>query len=134
VLRARVIRRKCDADGKEIGTCASKLILDTREYEVEFQDGSTDVFTVNVIAENLFSQVDDEGRSQVMMDEITDHKCDGSAVSKDDGFEVTKSGQRRPATPKANYKGLVFNGFLERWIIGLGPIEGPERVLSRQDG
>ena len=30
------------------------------------------------------------------MDEIIDHKTDGSAVSKDDGFETTKNGQRRP--------------------------------------
>ena len=72
VLRVRVIGRKCDADGKEIRARTSNPILDTREYEVEFQDGSTDVFTANVIAKNLFSQVDDEGHSQVMMDEITD--------------------------------------------------------------
>jgi hypothetical protein len=61
VLKAKVKSRKRDADGREMGTRAQNPILDTREYEVEFQDGSTDTFTANVVAENLYSQVDDEG-------------------------------------------------------------------------
>jgi len=96
VLKAKVVGRKRDADGKEIGTRALNPILDTRKYKVEFPDGSTDVFTANVIAENLFSQVDDEGCSQVLMDEIIDHRSNGLAVSKDDGFKTTSSGQLRP--------------------------------------
>jgi len=46
VLKAKVVGRKRDADGKEIGTRASNPILDTREYEVEFPDGLTDVFSI----------------------------------------------------------------------------------------
>jgi hypothetical protein len=34
---------------------ASNAILDARECEVEFLDGSTNAFTANAIAENLFS-------------------------------------------------------------------------------
>jgi hypothetical protein len=35
---------------------------------MEFPDGSTKEFTANIIAETMFLQVDDEGRSQVLMD------------------------------------------------------------------
>jgi hypothetical protein len=67
-------------------------ILDSREYEVEFPDGATDVFTANIIAENLYSQVDSEGNSYSILEEIIDHKSDSTAVSKDDGYETTKQG------------------------------------------
>ena len=67
-----------------------------REYEVEFPDGATDTFTANLIAENLYSQVDEEGNSYSIFSEIVDHKSDGTAVLKDDGLEVDKHGQTRP--------------------------------------
>ena len=50
---------------------------------------------VNLIAENLYSQVDAEGHSFSMIKEIINHCKDGHALSKDDGFIVMKSGQRK---------------------------------------
>ena len=67
--------------------------MDTREYQVEFLDGATDVFMANTIAESMYLQVDSEGYLYTLMNEITDHKSDGTAVSKDDGMEVTNSSQ-----------------------------------------
>jgi hypothetical protein len=63
-------------------------ILDTREYEVELPDGATDTFTANLITENLYLQVNGEGNSYSIFSNIVDHKSNGTAVSKDDGFEV----------------------------------------------
>jgi hypothetical protein len=60
VVKAKVTGRKRDADGNPIGKRNANPILDTREYEVEFPDGATDVFTANIIAENLYAQVDEE--------------------------------------------------------------------------
>ena len=51
-----------------------------------------DVFTANIIAENLYSQVDAEGNSYSILEEIIDHKSDGTAVSKDDRHETTNQG------------------------------------------
>jgi hypothetical protein len=102
VTKARVIGRKRDADGNPVGRRNNNPILDTREYEVEFPDGSTDVFTANTIAESMYSQIDDEGNSFAIMDAITDHKSDGSALTKDDGFVEGPNGQR---TPKMSTKG-----------------------------
>ena len=76
-------------------------MLDSREYEIEFPDGSMDYVTANTIAENLFTQIDDEGRFLLMMDEIQDHKKDGSAVGIDDAFVTNSQGlQRRRITTK----------------------------------
>jgi hypothetical protein len=81
-----VVRRKRDQDGNPIGRSNPNPLLDTREYEVEFPDGSADILTANAIAESLYSQVDDEGRRYAILSEIVDHRKDGNAVSADDAF------------------------------------------------
>jgi transposase len=53
VTRAKVIGRKCDADGNPIGLQNTNPILDTREYKVEFPDGATNVFMANMITESM---------------------------------------------------------------------------------
>jgi hypothetical protein len=107
LTKAKVISRKRDADGNPVGRRHHNPILDTREYEVEFPDGAVDTFTANLIAENMYSQVDADGRSYALLSEIIDHKSDGSAVRKDDGFETTKDGQVRPRYTTKGWKLLV---------------------------
>ena len=58
----RIVKgRKRDADGRPIGKQHLNPLLDTRLYKVEFPDGSTEAITANLIAETLWSQVDNEG-------------------------------------------------------------------------
>jgi hypothetical protein len=77
-------------------------ILDTREYKVEVPDGAVDTFTANLIAENMYSQVDADGCSYALLRSIINHKSDGSAIRKDHGFENTKNGSCDPDTgPRA---------------------------------
>ena len=55
LARAKVTMQKHDAMGRPIGKKApDQPMLDTRMYEVEFPDGSTEAVTANVIAENLY--------------------------------------------------------------------------------
>jgi hypothetical protein len=107
VVRAKVVGRKHGRDGNPLGMRHSNPILDTREYQLEFPDGSTATYAANVIAENLYSQVDDEGRHFAILQEITDHKKHGSALSKDDGFIENRHGQRRPKLTTRGWKLLV---------------------------
>jgi hypothetical protein len=94
VMRAKVVARKHDANGNPIGIRNTNPIFDTREYEVEFPDGATNVFTANMIAKSMHSQVDSNGHTFAIMGEIINHKSDGTAVSKDDGFKAYGRGQR----------------------------------------
>jgi hypothetical protein len=107
MTKAKVIARKRDADGNPIGWCNANPILDTQEYKVQFPDGATDVFTANIIAENMYSQVDSKGYSHSIMDEIVDHEKDGTAVSKDDGIETTKDGLQQPKRMTRGWKLLI---------------------------
>lgn len=95
IERARVVKRHKNSDGKFIGRRHENPILDTRVYDVEFSDGSIKQYSANVIADNMFNQVDSDGRFTMLMDEIMDHRSDDTAVSKDDKYVTTKRGNRK---------------------------------------
>ena len=92
VLKAQGVARKRDVNGNPIGKANSNPILDTREYIVEFEDGATDVYSANMIAENMYAQIDNEGKTFALMSEIVDHKSDARAmkVADDTGRWDTK--------------------------------------------
>ena len=94
--RARVRRRHQDEQGRPLGTANANPILDSRMYEIEFPDGATDVVTANLIAENLYSQIDNEGRQFLVLKDIVDHKFTDEAVSTENGYVLSNNGQRRP--------------------------------------
>jgi hypothetical protein len=92
---ARVKKRLRDNNGRPIGVASDNPILDSRMYEVEYQDGHTAAIAANIIAENLFAQVDQEGNRFVLFDEIIATRTDGSQVLQQDAFATTSSGTRR---------------------------------------
>jgi Reverse transcriptase (RNA-dependent DNA polymerase) len=117
LTRARVTGRKRGADGNPIGKANANPILDSREYEVKFHDGSTETFAANVIAESLYSQVDSDGRELVLMQGIIDHRSDGSAVPMDDYEYVTPQGTRRTRMTTKGWELLVeWKGGGTDWI------------------
>jgi hypothetical protein len=84
LVTAKVIGRKHDRDGNPIGVGHSNPLLDSHVYDVQFLDGHTGEFAANTIAENIYSQVDEEGNQFILLKEITDHCKDGSAIAVDD--------------------------------------------------
>ena len=81
---AIVKKRAVDRDGKPIGIANKNPLLDSRVYEVEYNDGSMEAITANIIAENILSQVDDNGNRQMMMEEIMDHRKTSEAMNNND--------------------------------------------------
>jgi hypothetical protein len=61
----------------------------------------------NLIAENMHSQVDEEGQQYTLMSEIMDHKSDGKALSKDDRFYLDCYGKQQPRMTTCGWKLLV---------------------------
>ena len=114
--KATVIKRKTDIHGKPLGKAHSNPLLDTREYIVELEDGTFDSYFANMIAENLFSQCDAEGRQFNTIRDIIDHKTDGHALSRQDGFYYA-NGQQRYKKTTAGWKLLVeFTDGTTDWI------------------
>ena len=100
MLRAIVKARKRDFNGNPIGKANSNPLLDTRLYDVEFPDGEIKEYAANVIAESIYSQVDDEGRHHLLLDSLVDHIKDDTAIPLDDGYIVTNGTRRRRLTTK----------------------------------
>ena len=90
---ARVKRRAVDEDGRPIGRASNNPLTDTRQYEVEFDDGNIEILAANAIAENVLAQVDEEGHRQMLLREIVDHRVDTSqAIPKEKGEYINKHG------------------------------------------
>ena len=65
----------------------------------------------------MFSQVDSEGRSHLLLNEINDHRKDNSAVSKDDAFFVSRSGRRcRRRTTKGWELNVLWKDGASTWV------------------
>ena len=62
--------RKRDHNGNPIGNSNENPILDTRVYQLEFPDGRIEEYGMNIIAENLISQTDENGWDTGIFDEI----------------------------------------------------------------
>jgi Reverse transcriptase (RNA-dependent DNA polymerase) len=105
--RGRVIKRAKGTTGQPIGRSHANPLFDTREYVVEFTDGSTENYFANVIAENMYAQVDDEGRQYQLLDDIADHRSDGTALRIENGFTVSKNGNRVPKQTTRGWSLLV---------------------------
>ncbi len=86
LLPAKVIARKRDAEGNLIGRENVNPILDTRIYDVQFPDGHVESYSANIIDENVYKQVDEEGQCYVLLDEIMNHCKDNSAIGIDDKY------------------------------------------------
>ena len=117
VMRATVKRRAVDVDGKPISRPSNNPIIDTRLYDVEFLDGTMETISTNVIAENLLSQVNQEGHRQLMLDEIIDHRKLPDAIEKSDAFYTTHTGIRRRKYTTRGWEICVqWNDGSSQWI------------------
>ena len=111
------MKRARDNDGKPVGTKHTNPLLDSREYECVFDDGTLYRYTANVIAENIFAQCDDEGRRHAVLYKITDHKQDGNAVHITKGYVTNRRGVKIPKTTTKGWKLLCqWKDGLADWV------------------
>jgi hypothetical protein len=114
---AKVVSRALDSDGKPKGSFNRNPILDTRVYEVMFPDGEMRRYSANVIAENMYSQVDSEGYQYNLLDEIVAHRSTGEAIQENDGWHMDKKGNKvRRLTTKGWYLNVQWKDGTQQWI------------------
>ena len=92
-LADKVNRLTLDENGKVMGKHSDNPILNTLMYEVELPDGKICPYTANVVADNIYAQVDSEGIRTNINDAIINHFTNGHAVSKNDQYFITKHGR-----------------------------------------
>ena len=82
-------------------------ILDSRMYEVKYQDGTKASLVANYIAKNMFAQVDQEGNCHVLLDKIIDYRVNGREVKQQDAFIIMRSGTKRRRETTIGWQLLV---------------------------
>ena len=71
--------------------------MDSPIYELEYPDGWIEEFGVNVIGENLGTQLNEDGWDSVLLEEIMEFRCnDKLAVPIKDGFTILPNEEKRP--------------------------------------
>jgi hypothetical protein len=95
-----VRERALDSDGKPIGTGNKHPLLDTHKYVVQFPDGMEQIYSANLLAENMIAQCDEEGSQFILLDGIVDHKSDENAISKEEGYFYHNDRRYRKKTTK----------------------------------
>ena len=89
----KVIGRSKDDDGNISGTYDNNPFSATMVYDVQFPDGEIKEYAANVIADNMYNQVDPDGHSRSHLDRIIDYRKDDTAVEREKIHITTKSGQ-----------------------------------------
>ena len=75
-----------------MGSYDPNHFLNTLTHDVEFSDGKIKEHSANIIAENMCSQVDEDGCNTQILDSIVDYRNDSNVFDKDDMCLRTKSG------------------------------------------
>ena len=81
LARGRVKSRKRDADGNLTGRANDDPVLDTRVYNVEFDDSDVTKLTANMIAQAMYSQCDHEGNQYMLLKGLIDHRKKPNALT-----------------------------------------------------
>jgi hypothetical protein len=113
----KVKGRSIGDHGSTMGSYSEHPLLNSIVYDVEFPDGQVKEYAANILAENMLSQVDNEGHSYLLMKEIIDWKKGPTAVSMDDKYLITPTGQRRLRKTTQGWSFLVaWKDGTESWV------------------
>eukprot|EP00536_Pseudo-nitzschia_multiseries_P018492 jgi/Psemu1/55852/gm1.55852_g len=99
-LRCIVKDRVRDLQNQPIGVRNENPILDTRLYKLQLPDGTIEEYKANIVAESLYSSVDDDEWMFTLLDELIDHECDNTALSEEEATTIAKNGRKshKPTT------------------------------------
>ena len=106
-----------DKNGNLIGHANKDINLNTIMYEVEFDDGQCAAYAANVIAQEIYSSVDAEGRKEAIIEEIIGFDRNSKyAVPKEKQFFYLKGKKHRRRTT-AGWKLLTrCSDGSEQWV------------------
>jgi len=127
-----VMNRKRRIDGELQGRANVNPILDTSICEFEFDDGSTEAYSANIIAEHIYSQVDGEGYTQYILNEIVDHKTEGQHSSLQGRWAHHHQGWKKAS--KAYHQRVALLTPMERWDHILAPTQRCEGITPASSG
>ena len=137
IQQGEIVNRKRDSSGLLIGTHHINPIMDSREYQVQFPDGSYSDYSANILLESLHSQVDINGHTVELLKGIVDHRVSEDAIPKERGWVQLGSGAKKRIITTRGWDLLVeFKDGTTAWrplseLKEANPIEVAEYAQSR---
>ena len=113
-------------------------LLNNIIYDVEFADGTIKKYAANVIAQNKYAAISDDGKCRQAIKSILDHRTNQDALFKSKKYIINKTGRRQMRKTTICWYTLVKckNGE-EQWVplrmMKLNhPIKMAEYAVSRE--
>jgi hypothetical protein len=112
-------------------------MLYTRTYKIDFPDGRSDEYTVNIIVDNmLYAQCDEEGNQFNLMECIVDHNNDGHDVECADIYIKHGSNKQVRKTTKGWHLCIEWKEGTTSWerlayLKEINPVEVVEYDVSK---
>jgi hypothetical protein len=137
LLLAKVIGRKRDNDGNPVGMAHPNPIIDTRVYEVIFHDGHVEEYAANVIAENMYVQVDAEGNQFALLQEIIGHRKDNTALNVEDMYVQGSNNLSMKKSTKGWHLQIMWKDGSTTWeplkdLKSSNPVEVAEYAVAHE--
>jgi hypothetical protein len=82
LTRVTIIGRKRDQNDNPVGVYHHNPLLNTRIYLAQFPDGHVAEFSVNMISEAIYSQINDDGAEELLFTDIIGHTRDSTALTR----------------------------------------------------
>jgi len=136
--RCTVTARRIGGDGKPVGRGNPNPLLDTREYKCIREDGSVDYYTANLIADNIYSQVDPDGINVSIFRDICDHRKTEEALPMEQMFYTDRNGrEQQRRTTKGWELNLGWNDGSTSWlplkdVKASNPVEVAEYAVANK--
>ena len=129
--------RKRDQDGNLVGRYNANPLLDTALYEVEFDSGEVEAYHANQIAEAIYAEVDDAGRTSYVLKEITDFKKEHFAVPPSEALVIHNNRKYPKRTTKGWKLCCLWNDGSTTWenlkdLKQSHPLQLAEFAVARQ--
>ena len=100
-----------------VGTYRHDPMLNSMVYDVEFPDGEIKEYSANIIAQNMYAQVDANGHHHTLLDSIVDYQKLDNAVDKADQYLTTKTGTKRTCQTTKGWNLLVsWKDGSQQWV------------------
>ena len=127
IQSASLLGQSTSSDSDPIGEYDDNPMLNTREHAVMFLDGIRHQFSANIFAQNIYKISDKDGFRYQLLEEIIHYRKTKDTVAKEDGYIVTKNGQKKR---KNHPKTFGDPCTMEGWTHILCSNDGYKRLAS----
>ena len=106
-IEETVVSRKRNSDKQVVGNEHKFAALDHREYIVDLGDGNYAKYTANILMENIYDYIDDDGRISTILKGFINYRRNDDTILKQRRWTTLPSGIKKRFTTIKGWNILV---------------------------